>query len=265
MQESGETLRSYIKRWSIIKNSAENIFEERAVDSFAFGLCRSDLVEELGRVKPRTVLELMEVANRFADGEDAYRNKRACLPEHDRSGRHNNHRRRSCNEDGRTPRNQIAAGYKRNDGEEDEGRNGEYHNTYRKDRSKYLDPSAEDILHGPCRIHYVYLDGKRVSNHPMRDCRTFVKLQEAMKQSRGAKPGSTAYDRATIDQGYQMRSGQIYSQMKVYISAMIQPVPKSKKEHKNISRQVNLAILSPPATTEYLRWSNQMMRHGVLM
>jgi hypothetical protein len=41
---------------------------------------------------------------------------------------------------------------------------------------------------------------------------------------------------------------------------MIQPVPKSNKERKSISRQVNLAILSPPATTEYLRWSNQPVR-----
>jgi hypothetical protein len=32
-------------------------------------------VEELGRARPRTISELMEVANRFADGEDAYNNK----------------------------------------------------------------------------------------------------------------------------------------------------------------------------------------------
>jgi hypothetical protein len=38
---------------------------------------------------------------------------------------------------------------------------------------------------------------------------------------------------------------------------MIQPVPKSKKEQKSISRQVNLAISSPPATTKYMRWSEQ--------
>jgi hypothetical protein len=35
---------------------------------------------------------------------------------------------------------------------------------------------------------------------------------------------------------------------------------KSKKEQKNISRQVNLAISSPPATTEYLQWSDQPVR-----
>jgi hypothetical protein len=49
------------------------------------------------------------------------------------------------------------------------------------DNPRYLNPSAEDILNGPCRIHYAYLDGKRVSYHLMRDCRTFIKLQEAME------------------------------------------------------------------------------------
>jgi hypothetical protein len=38
---------------------------------------------------------------------------------------------------------------------------------------------------------------------------------------------------------------------------MIQPVPKSNKEEKSITRQVNLAVMAPPATTEYLHWSEQ--------
>jgi hypothetical protein len=38
---------------------------------------------------------------------------------------------------------------------------------------------------------------------------------------------------------------------------MIQPVPKSNKEQKSISRQVNLAITSPPVFTKYLHWSEQ--------
>jgi hypothetical protein len=41
---------------------------------------------------------------------------------------------------------------------------------------------------------------------------------------------------------------------------MIQPVQKSIEEQKNISTQVNLAISSLPATTEYLRWSEQTVR-----
>jgi hypothetical protein len=81
VQRKDETLRSYIQRWSIIKNSIEDVSNEWAVDAFSAGLRRSDLVEELGRTKPKTVSELMEVANRFADREDAYNNKRGRSPE----------------------------------------------------------------------------------------------------------------------------------------------------------------------------------------
>jgi hypothetical protein len=105
-------LRSYIQRWTIIKNSAENISDERAIDAFALGLCHSDLVEELERIKPRTISELMEVANRFEGGEDAYHNKRAWSPEYDRSSRHNNQRCRFGSDDSRNTRNQVAAGHR---------------------------------------------------------------------------------------------------------------------------------------------------------
>jgi hypothetical protein len=42
IQRKDKTLRSYIQRWSIIKNSAEDIFDERAVDAFSIVLRRSD-------------------------------------------------------------------------------------------------------------------------------------------------------------------------------------------------------------------------------
>jgi hypothetical protein len=38
---------------------------------------------------------------------------------------------------------------------------------------------------------------------------------------------------------------------------MIQPVPESNKDQKSISQQVNLAINSHPAYTEYLHWFEQ--------
>jgi hypothetical protein len=69
VQQRGETLRAYIQRWSLIKNSAVEVSDERAIDAFIIGLRRGDLVEEMGRIKPKTVSDLMDVANRFADGE----------------------------------------------------------------------------------------------------------------------------------------------------------------------------------------------------
>jgi hypothetical protein len=73
-----------------------------------------DLVEEIGRTRPRIVSKLMEVANRFTDGEDAYNNKRGCSPEVDKASRQ---RQRYRNGDNHARRNQVAAGYERRDEE----------------------------------------------------------------------------------------------------------------------------------------------------
>jgi hypothetical protein len=170
-----------MQRWSIIKNSAEDVSDEWAVDTFSAGLRCSDLVEELGRTKPRTVSELMEVANKFTDGEDAYNNKRARSPEVDKASRQ---RRRSRNEDSRTRRNQIAVGYGRRDEEGYESREFQDRSNQEKEKPKYSGPSAEDMLHGPCRITTRTWMG-RVSNHQMKDCRTFLRLQSALDPNQG--------------------------------------------------------------------------------
>jgi hypothetical protein len=198
-------------------------------------------VEEIGRTRPTTVTELMEEANRFADREDAYNNKRGRLPEANRTSRQ---RRRHRSRDNQGRRNQVDAGY---EAKEEEGFENRKFQAKGVEKLRYFGPSAEDMLYGPCRIHYAYLDGKRVSNHQMKDCRTFLRLQSAMGSSQGGLQGEKR-----ASQGYQVQKLARHLESKVYISAMIQLVPKSKKERKSISRQVNLAISSPPATTEYL-------------
>jgi hypothetical protein len=135
VQQCNETLRSYIQRWSIIKNSAVEVSDERAIDAFTLGLRRGDLVEEMGRNKPRTISELMDIANRFADGEDTCNNKRMQSPEDDRGNRYGSQRRRSRNYDNYGSHGQVAAGYKDNNYQEDDYRNSGYHNYGREDSS----------------------------------------------------------------------------------------------------------------------------------
>jgi hypothetical protein len=127
-------------------------------------------------------------------------------------------------------------------------------------------------------MHYTYINGKRVSNHAMKDCRTFIKLQETVESKQAearsqrytGTPGTTANNAqpphaqlangATQAQGQQNQGNQNdggYIPSKGHIAAMIQPVPKSNKEQKRISRQVNLAITSPRAYTKYLHWFEQ--------
>jgi hypothetical protein len=92
-QKYDEPMRMYIQRWNIIKNSAENISDERAIDAFVAGIRRGDLIEDLGRSRPRTIADLMEIANRWADGEDVVHNKRHRSPEEDRNRNSNQNRR----------------------------------------------------------------------------------------------------------------------------------------------------------------------------
>jgi hypothetical protein len=107
----------------------------------------------------------------------------------------------------------------------------------------------------------------------MKDCTTFLKLQEAAlnKQAEAKRQGykeNTSNAPATQqgnsgapkgqDQPNQGRDDdEGYVPSKGHITAMIQPVPKSNKEEKSITRQVNLAVTSPLAATEYLYWSEQ--------
>jgi hypothetical protein len=121
------------------------------------------------------------------------------------------------------------------------------------------------MLNGPCHIHYAFINGKK-----------FLNLQEVAgnKQAKARRQGyegntnkpPPASQQATNgvtqgqcqpNQGNDIDGGYIPS--KGHITAIIQPVPMLHKEEKNISRQVNLAITSPPVTIEYLHWYEQPM------
>jgi hypothetical protein len=155
----------------------------------------------MGRIKPRTVSELMDISNRFGDGEDACNNKRTRSPEDDRGNRYNNQRRRSRNYDNYGSHSQIAAGYKDNNYQGDDCRNSGYRNYSREDSSngkrfqsrgsREYNQSPDDMLNGPCHIHYAFIDGKRVSRHAMKDCKMFLKLQEVAgnKQAEARRQG----------------------------------------------------------------------------
>src|ERR1043165_2655866 len=57
-QGTRETLRAYIQRWTILKNSAEDISDESAIDAFRRGLQRVEFKEQLGQMKVRTLARL---------------------------------------------------------------------------------------------------------------------------------------------------------------------------------------------------------------
>jgi hypothetical protein len=137
VQQRGETLRAYIQRWSLIKNSAIEVSDERAIDAFIAGLRRGDLVKEMGRIKPKIVSDLMDLANRFADGEDACNNKQMRSPEDDRRKRYGGQRRRSRNYDNYGSHSQVAMGYKDNSYQWSDHRSLGYRSCGKEDYKKF--------------------------------------------------------------------------------------------------------------------------------
>src|SRR6266567_9601678 len=107
-------MRAYIQRWSTIRNAAVSISDERVIDAFHDGIRRKDFIEELGKKNPKTVAKLMEIANKWADGEDALHNKRHRSPEEDRSRNFQNRRRFSRQSSDYDAPGQISAGFRGN-------------------------------------------------------------------------------------------------------------------------------------------------------
>jgi hypothetical protein len=124
----------------------------------------------MGRIKPKTISDLMDIANRFADGEDACNNKRTRSPEDDRGNRYGGQRRRSRNYDNHGSHSQVATGYKDSTYQGNDRRNSGYRSNEREDygsgkrfqarEPREYNPSPEDMLNGPCHIHSAFVDGK---------------------------------------------------------------------------------------------------------
>jgi hypothetical protein len=212
----------------------------------------------MGRIKPKIVLDLIDVANRFADGEDTCNNKRTLSPEDDRRNRYGSQRRRSHNYDNYGSHNQVAAGYKDNSYQGSDRRSSGNQSYGKVDykkfptrESKEYNPSPEDMLNGTYHIHSAFINGKRVSRHAMKDCTTFLKLQEAAlsKQTEAKQQGYEGNNKPPTNQqgnngapqgqdqpsqGHDDDRGYIPS--KGHITTMIQPMPKSNKEEKSITR-----------------------------
>ena len=132
----------------------------------------------------------MELANRWADGEDVVHNKRHRSPEDDRSRNNQNRRRFSRQFSDYDGPGQISAGFRvtgGNNNRDDYQRSNEQRSDQRdaprpsrqNNGPRFQRPyvSPEDLLNGPCQMHF-FLDnnGKRQSGHLQKDCRTFLAL-----------------------------------------------------------------------------------------
>jgi hypothetical protein len=64
--------------------------------------------------------------------------------------------------------------------------------------SREYNQSPDDMLNGPCHIHYAFIDGKRVSMHAMKDCKMFLKLQEVAGINKPKQGGKAMRETQTM-------------------------------------------------------------------
>jgi hypothetical protein len=70
-QQTGESLRDYIRRFSKQRTELSNITDSDVSGTFLAGTTCRDLVSKLGRKTPTRASELMDIATKFASGQDA--------------------------------------------------------------------------------------------------------------------------------------------------------------------------------------------------
>jgi hypothetical protein len=70
-QQSGESLWEYIRRFSKQRTELPNITNSDVIGAFLAGTTCQDLVSKLGRKTPTKASELMDIATKFASGQEA--------------------------------------------------------------------------------------------------------------------------------------------------------------------------------------------------
>jgi hypothetical protein len=70
-QQPGESLRDYIRRFSKQRTELPNITDSAVIGAFLVGTTCRDLVSKLGRKTPTRASELMDIATKFASGQEA--------------------------------------------------------------------------------------------------------------------------------------------------------------------------------------------------
>jgi hypothetical protein len=70
-QQPGESLRDYIRRFSKQRTELPNITDSDVIGAFLTGTTCRNLVSKLGRKTPTKASELMDIATKFASGQEA--------------------------------------------------------------------------------------------------------------------------------------------------------------------------------------------------
>ena len=71
-EEQGESIRSYVKRFFNTRATIPNIADDDIINYFQSGITVQSLYRDFGRNRPKTVVDLRDMMQRWADEEQEY-------------------------------------------------------------------------------------------------------------------------------------------------------------------------------------------------
>jgi len=74
-QEQGESIRSYVKHFFDTRATIPNVADDNVIDYFQSGITVQSLYRDFGCNRPKTVLDLRDMMQRWADEEEEERSR----------------------------------------------------------------------------------------------------------------------------------------------------------------------------------------------
>ena len=233
VQKTNETLREYIQRWITLHHTVENVSDHQAVCAFKDGVKNRELSLKFGRTGDMTLSRMMEIATKYANGEEEDRL---------RSGKH----KPSQSEKGNTSRKQKRKAEPAAPGEALAVTQGKFKGKPKGswNPKKVKDKEGNDVMDMPCHIHTKKDEEGNIiyPKHTTRQCRLLIQQFQGKQSKDKEKESDKAEDKEDSEEGYP----HINSTLMIFADV------ESRSRLKVINREVNMVA---PAKANYLKWS----------
>jgi hypothetical protein len=243
-QKPAEPTREYIQRWITLHNSVEGVSEFQAIHAFKQGVRYKELSLKLARSPDVTSLgRMMEIANKYANGEEEIRQKTQQF----RGGNNSSHP---------NPKNGGGGGKRKAEGAPTDaelvaaanaaGIHGKAQPRKGWQPRQKKPTSDDDILDQPCPLHTTRdAEGKTIlPKHTARQCRLIKRAAQNAKTEAQQDKGKKKEGSPELDsEGFPQEDGVLV----IFAGRETQRVEKIR------FREVNTAA---PAVPNYMKWSD---------
>ena len=195
VQKPNETLRDYIQRWITLHHRVENVPDHQAVCAFKEGVKYTELNLKFGRTGEMSLNRMMEIATKYANGEDEDRlrsGKHKAVAQETGGGNSNRKQKRKA--EPAAPGEALAVTQGKFKGKPKGPWN----------PKKVKDQDGNDVLDLPCHIHTKKDEGGKLiyPTHTTRQCRLLIQQFQGKQSKDKEKESYRVEDKEDSDDRY---------------------------------------------------------------